>query len=83
MPISTTVSSLVKSEINHFERKRPKSKNTAYITRLKKMPFPAVLLTLSLSFSPRLLDRHAFMPMPVPTPIAIIIICTGKASVNA
>ena len=82
-PISITVPSFEKRDINHLDKNKPKIKNTAYITSARKIPLPAVLFTLSESFSPRLFERQAFIPIPVPTPIAIIIICTGNASVRA
>ena len=50
---------------------------------LKKIPFPATLLTFSVFFSPKLFERSAFNPTPVPTPTAIIKICIGKAKVKA
>ena len=49
----------------------------------RKMPFSAVLLARSWSFSPRLLDSRALTPTPVPTPTAIIMFCSEKASETA
>ena len=47
------------------------------------MPFVAVLLAFSGSFSPRLLERSALTPTPAPTATATIMFWAGKASETA
>ena len=52
--------------------KSPTTTNSAYVTKLRNIPFCAVAFTLSNSFAPRHLDIRALIPTAVPTPKAII-----------